>query len=1196
MTQTGLLQWANSVRLTMATDPGRQLFQEQVHTHGFLFLDDYLGNIISGAKQDPLIELVKTPSRKKAIAVKPKLTSKLTSVVTLSLEDDVVKESSAPVDTFHKTLLDAHLPSHGSDYHTLNDMKPPHDTQIDDVSDPSLVPDTFISPHGDDKAVANTYSTHSGELASTSHLEQNELSIIAEDDETVERTRMSIQISHTSPPQVAVIGGYTPHPTTYDDAPADAMTSSTGTSDSIQLCDAAAVEKDDGLDESELSLPRRRSSLVEVQVASDPMVLESPIITNFRTNIGSASSDIVGDIDVPIRDPDADSELIHRAAVPVFPSLPEPMPLRKSIKSLRDHSMGAPTLYGTTTPGATLTGKRTSWLMKAREAKASEGTSKKASSSGHFTTTASQTPGMSSKGSLKRKSGDMSNVPRDGLEDGERKPKALKTADANMVPFKAQISNPEQIKNGEGMGISGESSAPIHSASDIETDSVLDLLKRTVEDLTRHGKPIGKSFDSNAVNALAEARAAAEARIAERNQKEDEMTLGLGVPAVQQGDSTRNAEAEGVKPALSSSSGIHERLSISDLFPTDSKMKEKHKVPGKGKGQSLTYNEHMSEGRESTSTTPPNSPPRMQSSSFVLPSGPIFNKPPPVFVAPVISQQGKTLRSNKDTHSRFNTSGPFSKPVPMTMGITPRLPSPKNTNASIPAPLTAHSTLESMKSDKIFDDDNDSSAWMPSTQDTEYSTAYDNQAQTSHNVFANEVDDDDSWPMDDKVAAGTHWAFGVPMNRDDSLTWSTLPSQGQPGDTETLNKEYERSSSHFQGANSRELGATHLENNGSGYDKELEEAELEEAILGADMSTVKFVETHTTRSASVMSTASSASSQSQGGFFSQATKLLSSALGTSKKGKPEVKKVLQMAAVAAKKQQEEADKKAARLKEMENRRLAALQRKAEEEKIRALEEERKLKEEGERRKRDRDDTDKRPPKGKIARKDEDTTKKRKIEAEKKPELKKPMPIPNTKAATAKPSQKPPSALASSAAYNSSSHIDSSASNSKGSEPSKLPKIVPASAQKNKVKLTSNKPTVPEDDDSQPSQVLKTQMAARAKAQIQAAKHTGQPVIPSESIELPDINSEYSDSDDEDRPKTFDPPDWAQSPELRQALQMQSTINPDDIFGTVRPLKMEEIFKTRTSRFRARTSSANWTGSDRLTQEEEMEYARRMGFR
>ena len=55
------------------------------------------------------------------------------------------------------------------------------------------------------------------------------------------------------------------------------------------------------------------------------------------------------------------------------------------------------------------------------------------------------------------------------------------------------------------------------------------------------------------------------------------------------------------------------------------------------------------------------------------------------------------------------------------------------------------------------------------------------------------------------------------------------------------------------------------------------------------------------------------------------------------------------------------DKKAARLKEMENRRQRALQRKAEEEKMRVIEMDKKLKEEGERRKREREEyTDKRP--------------------------------------------------------------------------------------------------------------------------------------------------------------------------------------------------------------------------------------------
>ena len=42
--------------------------------------------------------------------------------------------------------------------------------------------------------------------------------------------------------------------------------------------------------------------------------------------------------------------------------------------------------------------------------------------------------------------------------------------------------------------------------------------------------------------------------------------------------------------------------------------------------------------------------------------------------------------------------------------------------------------------------------------------------------------------------------------------------------------------------------------------------------------------------------------------------------------------------------------------------------------------------------------------------------------------------------------------------------------------------------------------------------------------------------------------------------------------------------------------MEELFKVRQGKFRARSSSANWSGGDRLTRTEEVDYARRMGFR
>ena len=57
-----------------------------------------------------------------------------------------------------------------------------------------------------------------------------------------------------------------------------------------------------------------------------------------------------------------------------------------------------------------------------------------------------------------------------------------------------------------------------------------------------------------------------------------------------------------------------------------------------------------------------------------------------------------------------------------------------------------------------------------------------------------------------------------------------------------------------------------------------------------------------------------------------------------------------------------------------------------------------------------------------------------------------------------------------------------------------------------------------------------------------------------------------------------------------------TVNPDTIFGAVPKLEMEEIFPgRRVKKFRVRTSSANWGGADGVTVEEEIEYARRMGF-
>jgi hypothetical protein len=91
----------------------------------------------------------------------------------------------------------------------------------------------------------------------------------------------------------------------------------------------------------------------------------------------------------------------------------------------------------------------------------------------------------------------------------------------------------------------------------------------------------------------------------------------------------------------------------------------------------------------------------------------------------------------------------------------------------------------------------------------------------------------------------------------------------------------------------------------------------------------------------------------------------------------------------------------------------------------------------------------------------------------------------------------------------------------------------------------------------------------------------------DSIELPDINTDDEDEySDEERQGMF--PNWTDSPALRRALMEQETVDPLQVFGVPGELNLEEVFsksKERFHKFRARTSSANWSGADRLTEDD-----------
>lgn len=114
-----------------------------------------------------------------------------------------------------------------------------------------------------------------------------------------------------------------------------------------------------------------------------------------------------------------------------------------------------------------------------------------------------------------------------------------------------------------------------------------------------------------------------------------------------------------------------------------------------------------------------------------------------------------------------------------------------------------------------------------------------------------------------------------------------------------------------------------------------------------------------------------------------------------------------------------------------------------------------------------------------------------------------------------------------------------------------------------------------------------QGTATAKSTAKSATRSSPRFQNGESIELPEINTDDEDDDYEDEAKDMVAA-WADSPNLRRALMEQETQDPFQVFGAPGPLNMEEVFaksKERFHKFRARTSSANWEGSDRLTEED-----------
>ncbi|KAJ3779224.1 hypothetical protein FB446DRAFT_711406 [Lentinula raphanica] len=1138
--QSDIIHWANYIRGSMAFDPGRQLFQDQVQKHGFDFLDNYLDNILAKKKEDDVVDLLKTPGRKK-ISKKTHTTSKLKNTVSLQASDEA-KENVPVVNSFQKALLQAKAEDEPALEELPNPLQPANRTPLQQSptlhsSDKFTVPITVQpSDEPDLQPSPPIVRLHDVDPSNDEAPAPIELSMIAEDDESAERSHLSSLPSHPSPSSNLL-----PSATSLDDQrhadanknasnvlpaedPVDLSTSSsTNTFHSIPVNSPVTSPRLSHHSPRELPSSSVEDTKARSSVAHPPSN-DRPDIESMSTTSREPSPVYEEEI-VLLRDEDVITHSSQQPP-PAFPSLPRPPVLRQSTRTAREPSTGG--ITAAVTPGAGV-GKRTSWLMKAREVKALE---TKPMSNGSVETS-----------STKRKSSVMlGDLPGGrGSRHEERQSKASKQAFADVAPVNATVGEEK---------VQGVAEEELKASTETERISehlgLLDQFKKTVQDLGI-GKTKAKSISGAAArSALVEANTSTEAKVMAQTQDDEECITGVSDPPT-----VLRHEPLPIVPVFERKPDTG-RLSMSDLVV--------HGANNKGKESFHLVPVQVQEATTDDIVAP--------TQVFVAPSGPVFNKPPPVFVPP-----SPVIKPMPKANAPPLLPSKFSKPPSMSIGLSPSL---KTSPVARPPLISAQSTLESIQSDRsenIFGSQ-DIPAWLPSTQETEFE---DSQPQT----YPQQLDEDDSWPLDEKLPEGVHWNFGG----DSTNTWSS----SEPNHTSKVFPE--QTTTHIMPLESED--SQPIPSNVPGA-FQMDIDDIDDEVAAADVSidpgqpTVSLVDPKLNRSQSQSSLASTASSQSNVGMFSQATKFVNNILGTSKKNKTEVKS-LQLAAAAAKKEQEEKDKKATVLRNMEIRRQQAIQRKAEEERNKQQEEEKKMKEEVERRKREREDnTDKRPlkiPNNGVPRKDEDSTFKRKLLAENKKASSKLNPPPNTKSAF-KPTQKA-TGLHSSTSTN---PIHSSTTSSAIAGPSN--KVLPA-INKMKSKTPAKAPNV-DDEIAHPSQHVQNQMAARVKAQLDAAR--SEPAIPSESIELPEVDSEYSDSEDEDRVRKFDPPHWAQSPELRQALMDQSSINPDDIFGPIRPLRMEEIFRSRSNRFRARTSSANWAGTDQLTLDEEREYARRMGYR
>ena len=391
--------------------------------------------------------------------------------------------------------------------------------------------------------------------------------------------------------------------------------------------------------------------------------------------------------------------------------------------------------------------KRTSWLTKAREvhqeAKALTHTKRTEAQPGPSESSTATTNNPTK--STKRKPSEVF----DGVLIPPRQSGKVQKVTETDVQTNATREQHDREKEKEFQ------QEPLSDYDIVDEEDALHTLKRTVEGLgSRAGKSSGKSIGGLAAAALAEARATAEARIAEKTEK-----LTVIDPEPKQPEPQQPEEKE-VEPPKPDSQQPH---------------KEKSPVPQPASVRSSLHNKER------------------------------------VFQPPSQADAIK-LKTHKDDVSKVNDSAPpsrsISRPPPVHQPVfsKPVFTAPKPKPMSPKPPAVTNVGLQpsfSNTGNNRLDDAPTPTAWLLESQenrdrdDHEDHTAFSTAIYDTRNDLGgpgSDLDEGDSWHDGDKLNPIWSTLDFDGAQRDDETTWSTIPTQNHTSSTQGFHSNHTESS------------------------------------------------------------------------------------------------------------------------------------------------------------------------------------------------------------------------------------------------------------------------------------------------------------------------------------------------------------------------------------------------------------------